>query len=83
MPTIDIAHFKILLKNQQNEFMDLSNASSKTRKPATLDQQSVGRRLLRQDVLQQQAMAKAQDAQRHTQRQRIALALKRNAVMRF
>jgi len=83
MPTIDIAHFKILLKNQQNEFMDLSNASSKTRKPATLDQQSVGRRLLRQDVLQQQAMAKAQDARRHTQRQRIALALKRNAVMRF
>ena len=46
------------------------------RKTVTLDQQSVGR-LSRMDALQQQAMAKATQARRSQQRQRILAALAR------
>ena len=60
----------------RDELRALSEAAQEDRKPVSLDQQSVGR-LSRQDSLQVQAMAKAQDARRVRELQRIEAALKR------
>lgn len=54
----------------------LSVEAAEKRKPVELDQQSVGR-LSRQDALQQQAMAKAQDTRRLLEIRKIAAALQR------
>ncbi len=60
---IDIEAFRTMLENRRAELTNLSDAAADARKPVELDQQSIGR-LSRQDALQQQAMAKAQDARR-------------------
>ncbi len=60
----------------REELRALSKAACEDRKPVSLDQQSVGR-LSRQDSLQVQAMAQAQDARRAKELQRIEAALKR------
>lgn len=54
----------------------MSQSSSDARKPVELDQQSIGR-LSRQDALQQQAMAKAQEARRAAELGKIKAALQR------
>jgi DnaK suppressor protein len=53
-----------------------------SQKTVTLDQQSVGR-LSRMDALQQQAMAKATQARRDQQKNRILAALERIAMQEF
>lgn len=59
------------------EMLDRESAASKeTRAAVELDQQSVGR-LSRQDALQRQAMAEAEERRRALQRKRITAALKR------
>ena len=67
-------HFRHLLEEKRKELEAMSKVSSDARKPVALDQQSIGR-LSRQDALQQQAMAKAQDARRVIDIKRINAAL--------
>ena len=69
-------HFRNLLEARRTELLALSEAAKDSRKPVELDQQSVGR-LSRQDALQQQAMAKAQDARRVHELRKITAALGR------
>ena len=76
MEETSIKHFYQLLIEKKSELEGLSKASSEARKPVVLDQQSVGR-LSRQDALQQQAMAKAQDARRAIDLKRIEVALQK------
>lgn len=64
------------LESRRNELVEQSAGSAGARATVELDQQSVGR-LSRQDALQQQAMAKAQDARRAIELRRIDAALKR------
>lgn len=67
------------LPRMQEELQDLraaSNTTSDTRKPVTLDQQSVGR-LSRMDAMQQQAMAAAQEARRHGRVRALEAAIRR------
>lgn len=68
--------FRALLEKRRKEFAALSSDAADKRKPVELDQQSVGR-LSRQDALQQQAMAKAQDARRLLEIKKIDAALGR------
>jgi DnaK suppressor protein len=75
-PAIDPQVFRTLLEARKAELMALSAGSKDARKPVTLDQQSVGR-LSRQDAMQQQAMAKGQDARRANELRRIEAALAR------
>lgn len=70
------AHFRALLEARREELRALSAAAADARRPVTLDQQSVGR-LSRQDALQQQAMAKAQEARRAGESRKIDAALNR------
>ena len=72
----DISVFRSLLEACRTELEDLSSAAADARKPVELDQQSIGR-LSRQDALQQQAMAKAQDARRAVEIRKIGAALER------
>lgn len=60
----------------RDEIIALSEDSANARSVVALDQQSVGR-LSRQDALQQQAMAKAQDARRAAALRRIDAAMQR------
>ncbi len=73
---IDVAAFRIKLETRRAELTSLSDAAADARKPVELDQQAVGR-LSRQDALQQQAMAKAQDLRRGVEIQKIVAALLR------
>jgi DnaK suppressor protein len=73
---IDVDHFRALLEARRTELRALSDAAKDSRKPVELDQQSIGR-LSRQDALQQQAMAKAQDARRVSELRKIEAALSR------
>lgn len=73
---IDHAKFIPLLLERKSELLDTSKDSSETRKPVTLDQQSIGR-LSRMDAMQQQAMAIANETQRQNELSRIENALKR------
>ncbi|WP_411817751.1 TraR/DksA family transcriptional regulator [Hyphococcus sp. DH-69] len=73
---IDLDAFRLKLLARRDELETLSNESKDTRKPVELDQQSVGR-LSRQDALQQQAMANAQEARRINEQRKIDAALKR------
>lgn len=68
--------FKTLLCERRLALAAHSEGSKDRRKAVELDQQSVGR-LSRQDALQQQAMAKAQDARRKAEIARIDAALTR------
>ncbi|MCB2112855.1 MAG: TraR/DksA C4-type zinc finger protein [Parvularculaceae bacterium] len=78
METERRAYFKDLLTRRRSELLALSDDAADARKPVELDQQAVGR-VSRQDALQQQAMAKAQDARRAYELKRIAAALARIA----
>lgn len=73
---IDIKAFQTRLETRRAELIDLSDAAVEARKPVELDQQSIGR-LSRQDALQQQAMAKAQDARRIMEIRKIDAAFSR------
>ena len=76
MTGLDVDHFRNLLEARRAELQSLSDAAKDLRKPVELDQQSVGR-LSRQDALQQQAMANAQEVRRIAELRRIEAALKR------
>ncbi len=73
---LDIDHFKALLLRLQTQLEELSENATTARKPVELDQQSVGR-LSRQDALQHQAMAQAQDRLRQLDLIKITKALQR------
>ena len=75
----EMAEFKRLLEARRSELQTLSSDSAASRKPVELDQQSVGR-LSRQDALQQQAMANAQEARRAAELHKIDAALERLAA---
>ncbi len=70
------AKYRPVLEELAQDLEAQSAAASESRRPVTLDQQSVGR-LSRQDALQQQAMAKAQDERRRQDLNRIRAALER------
>lgn len=73
---IDPEVFRKRLMARKAELADLSDAASDARKPVELDQQSIGR-LSRQDALQQQAMANAQEVRRANELRKIEAALLR------
>lgn len=73
---IDLARYRSLLLSRQAELETLSSDSKSKRQPVELDQQSVGR-LSRQDALQQQAMANAQEARRGNEQRKIKAAFLR------
>ena len=64
------------LRALRDELTELSERSADSRKPVTLDQQSVGR-LSRMDAIQAQAMARAAEQRRATEVARIDAALGR------
>lgn len=68
------AAFRARLEARRDELRALSEGAKDARKPVELDQQSIGR-LSRQDALQQQAMAKAQDCRRLAELRKITAAL--------
>ena len=76
MTAVDVEHFRKLLETQRDELLALSAGAKDARKAVELDQQSVGR-LSRQDALQQQAMANAQEARRAGSLRKIEAALSR------
>lgn len=76
MNEAELERFRLLLEARRAEITTLSSAASDKRKPVELDQQSVGR-LSRQDALQQQAMANAQEARRAGELKKIDAALAR------
>lgn len=74
----DDAGIKRLLKDRLTRIDDDQAATASERAPVMLDQSRVGR-LSRMDALQVQAMAKAQERRRSSERQRIKAALERLA----
>jgi len=76
MSGVNLDHFRALLEARREELHALSARAKDARKPVELDQQSIGR-LSRQDALQQQAMAKAQDARRAAELLKIKAAFTR------
>ncbi len=68
--------FRKLIEARRSELVALCEASSEARAAVALDSQVMGR-LSRQDALQQQAMAKASDARRKAQINRLNAALRR------
>lgn len=74
--TTNAGKYRDRLEARRAELKSLSEGSEAARKPVELDQQSVGR-LSRQDALQQQAMAKAQEVRRAAELLRIDAALTR------
>lgn len=68
--------FRTLLHQRKHELLLLSGNAAEARQAVELDQQVMGR-LSRQDALQQQAMANAQEARRLTEINRIDVALQR------
>ncbi|VAV91265.1 hypothetical protein MNBD_ALPHA05-1457 [hydrothermal vent metagenome] len=74
MTDAERARFKTILTARRAELAGLSRNSSAARQPVELDQQSVGR-LTRQDAIQQQAMAKAQEVRRVNEQRKIDAAL--------
>ncbi|MEX0646065.1 MAG: TraR/DksA C4-type zinc finger protein [Parvularculaceae bacterium] len=73
---LDIEAMRTLLKTRREELVAHSAVSADARKVVELDQQSVGR-VSRQDAMQQQAMANAQEARRAREVRRIDAALRR------
>ncbi|WDI31664.1 TraR/DksA C4-type zinc finger protein [Hyphococcus flavus] len=76
MNETQLLYFRKKLKDREAELKTLSSGARDARKPVELDQQSVGR-LSRQDALQQQAMANAQEARRANELKKIKAALVR------
>jgi DnaK suppressor protein len=76
MNSIELERFRNILEGMKAELAKHSEETAEKRKPVELDQQSVGR-LSRQDALQQQAMANAQEARRGMSIRKIDAALKR------
>ncbi len=76
MKDAERARFKTILTARRAELAAMSRDSAVARKPVELDQQSVGR-LTRQDALQQQAMANAQEVRRVNEQRKIDAALTR------
>ncbi len=76
MKDAENARFKTILETRRAELKILSRDSAAARKPVELDQQSVGR-LTRQDAMQQQAMANAQEVRRVNEHRKIDAALAR------
>ena len=79
---IDLDQFHALLTKKREELISLSQSSARARDPVALDQQSTGR-VTRQDALQQQAMAKAQEVRRIREISKIDDALGRIADGEF
>jgi len=75
-PDIDLEVFRAKLNARKSELANLSAAAADARQPVELDQQSIGR-LSRQDALQQQAMAKAQEVRRAIEIRNIDAAMTR------
>ena len=80
--TADVERFRDQLCARKTELQALSHQTAGARKAVALDQQSVGR-LSRQDALQQQAMANAQETRRRAELVRIEGALDRIASGEF
>jgi len=74
--SLDVDAFRRILEARRAELADLSSITADSRRPVALDQQSVGR-LSRQDALQQQAMAAAQERRRKAELARLEAALRR------
>ena len=71
-----INSMRVALVNERESLKETVETSADSRKPVTLDQQSIGR-LSRMDALQMQAMAVASDKRRRIRLQQIELALGR------
>ena len=76
MNSAELEHFRHLIQQRLNDLAAQSTAGQDARSVVTLDQQAVGR-LSRMDALQNQAMAKAQQARRDTEAHRLRAALAR------
>jgi DnaK suppressor protein len=76
MNDTELSAYRAKLEARRDELRALSSGAKASRKPVELDQQSVGR-LSRQDALQQQAMANAQEARRVHEQRKIEAAIKR------
>ena len=76
MPDIDTPAFRARIEARLAELDAEDALGAEGQSVVALDQQSVGR-LSRQDALQSQAMAKAQQARRDAERRRLAAALAR------
>ncbi len=76
MPDPDPEEFRALIAARLAELDAEDTLGAGGQSVVTLDQQSVGR-LSRQDALQSQAMAKAQQLRRDTERRRLSAALAR------
>lgn len=72
----DLNHFKQLIHKRLSEIEAQSASGQEAQSVVELDQQAVGR-LSRMDALQNQAMAKAQQARRDTETRRLRAALAR------
>ena len=70
------SRYRQLLESRSFALLAESDSNAEARNIVTLDQQSVGR-LSRMDALQQQAMAKATQARRDIEQQKIRAALQR------
>ena len=75
-PGLDTESFRERLREQRDSLVAIGEASEDSRRPVTLDQQSVGR-VTRMDAMQAQAMALAADDRRRRQLRRIDAALAR------
>ncbi len=76
MNAADLEYFKQLIHQRLSELAAQSAAGQDAQSVVELDQQAVGR-LSRMDALQNQAMAKAQQARRDTEALRLRAALAR------
>ena len=75
-PSLDTESFRGRLREQRDKLASIGDASEDSRRPVTLDQQSIGR-VTRMDAMQVQAMALASDKRRQRQLHRIDAALAR------
>jgi len=73
---LDLEVFRDRLLKERDELLASSEGDRDSRRPVTLDQQSVGR-LSRMDALQMQAMALETERRRQTRIRRIDAALER------
>jgi len=78
-PPFDPATVRARLEARRTELRALGDVSAESRRPVTLDQQSVGR-LSRMDAMQGQEMALAQNRRREAELARIEQALARLAA---
>lgn len=76
MAEVDLPFYRARLETRREELRTLSLAAKDARKPVELDQQAVGR-LSRQDAIQHQAMASAQEVRRAGELRRIEAAFRR------